>query len=93
MTMKTKTKNIQLTARIDDRDMERKAAQAAKFATSGSGVSVTLRLRGRELQFKERAQQVLTKFLELTGAPSNKANPPKWNGMTLSTFIHPWEGG
>ena len=91
--MKTRTKNVQLSARIDNRDMERKAKQATKFATSGNGVSVTLRLRGREAQFKDRAQQVLTSFLELTGAPSNKANPPQWNGLTLSTFIHPWEAG
>ena len=89
--MKTKTKNVQLTARIDAADMERKAKQAAKFANNGNSVSVTLRLRGREDQFRERAQQVLSTFLELTGAPPQKTNEPKWNGATLYAFIHPWE--
>jgi len=86
-----KPKNIQLTARIDARDMERKAKQAAKFANAGKGVSVTLRLRGREQQFKEKADEVLAAFMVLTGAPAGKVGAPKWNGSTLSAFISPWE--
>tara|TARA_R110001632_G_C11029806_1_gene381723 strand:+ start:113 stop:394 length:282 start_codon:yes stop_codon:yes gene_type:complete len=91
MTVK-KNKTVQLTARIAENDMRRKAAQAAKFANKGLGVNVSLKLRGREEQHKDRAIQTLTTFLEATGTPSTKVSEPKWNSaLVLSTFIHPWE--
>ena len=85
-----KNKEIQLTVNIGSNDRIRKAKQTAKFLEKGNGVQVRLRLkRGRESGRTSDAASVMEQFLEETGAKDNKYSAPKWNDVTLTTFIHP----
>lgn len=70
----TELKEIRLTFKIGDHDLEYKAKQAREFFDGGDQVKVSMRLRGRENALVEVAYQVFTKFAEKTGLSFEK-NP------------------
>lgn len=57
-------KEIRLTAKIGDHDIEYKAKNAREFFDQGNKVRVFMRLRGRENAFVDNAMQVFYKFAE-----------------------------
>lgn len=60
-------KEIRLTAKIGDHDIEYKAKNAREFFDQGDKVKVSMRLRGRENVFVDHAMQVFGKFAEQAG--------------------------
>lgn len=70
----TELKEIRLTAKIGDHDIEYKARQAKDFFDKGSKVKVSMRLRGRENVFADRAVGVFHRFAEKAGLAYEK-NP------------------
>ena len=60
-------KEIRLTFKIGDHDIEYKAKQAKGFFDSGDKVKVSMRLRGRENAFVNVAMEVFYKFAEKAG--------------------------
>jgi translation initiation factor IF-3 len=72
-------KEIRLTAKIGDHDIEYKAKQAKEFFDRGNKVKVSMRLRGRENVFADQAFEVFKKFSEQSGleyesSPSRAGN-------------------
>jgi translation initiation factor IF-3 len=63
----TELKEIRLTFKIGDHDIEYKAKQAREFFNSGNKVKVSMRLRGRENAFANVAFEVFGKFAEKAG--------------------------
>ena len=57
-------KEIRLSAKIGDHDIEHKAKQAKEFFDQGHRVKVSMRLRGRENVFVDNALLVFVKFAE-----------------------------
>lgn len=57
-------KEIRLTFKIGDHDIEYKAKNARLFFDQGNKVKVSMRLRGRENAFVENAFEVFKKFAE-----------------------------
>lgn len=60
-------KEIRLTFKIGDHDLEYKARQANDFISQGHKVKVSMRLRGRENALTETAMAVFKKFTEVAG--------------------------
>lgn len=60
-------KEIRLTFKIGDHDIEYKAKNAKEFFDQGDRVKVSMRLRGRENAFVENAMIVFAKFAEKAG--------------------------
>lgn len=60
-------KEIRLTFKIGDHDIDYKAKQARGFFDDGDKVKVSMRLRGRENAFGDVAMGVFQKFAEKTG--------------------------
>lgn len=60
-------KEIRLTAKIGDHDIEYKAKNARAFFDDGDKVKVSMRLRGRENAFVENAMNVFVRFAEKAG--------------------------
>jgi len=60
-------KEIRLTFKIGDHDIEYKAKNASDFFTQGNKVKVSMRLRGRENAFVENAMEVFRKFADKAG--------------------------
>jgi len=57
-------KEIRLTFKIGDHDIEYKAKNAHEFFNQGNKVKVSMRLRGRENAFVENAMEVFRRFAE-----------------------------
>jgi len=67
---KTETKNIRLSFRISDHDLDMRAAQAEKFLAKDNKIKVELILRGREKQYPQKAAEIVRGF-----ATKLQANP------------------
>lgn len=67
---KTETKNIRLSFRISEHDLEMRASQAEKFLAKENKIKVELILRGRERQYQQKAAEIVRNF-----AAKLKANP------------------
>lgn len=60
-------KEIRLSAKIGDHDLMVKANKAKELSEKGHKINVSLRLRGRENIFADRAVDVIRKFADLAG--------------------------
>lgn len=60
-------KEVRLTAKIGDHDLAYKAKNAKEFFDRGDQVKVSMRLRGRENIFGEKAFEIFKKFAEMAG--------------------------
>jgi len=71
-TKEIELKEIRLTFKIGDHDIEYKAKQARDFFDQGNKVKVSMRLRGRENAFAENAYVVFKKFSDISGLEYEK---------------------
>ncbi|MBI5421049.1 MAG: translation initiation factor IF-3 [Parcubacteria group bacterium] len=62
-------KIVRITFTGAQHDLETKAAQISKFLEKGHKIQVELRLRGRQMRFKDLARQKLQEFLPLIKHP------------------------
>jgi translation initiation factor IF-3 len=60
---KTETKNIRLSFRISDHDLDMRVAQAEKFLAKENKIKVELILRGRERQYGQKAAEIVKNFM------------------------------
>ncbi len=72
-------KEIRLSFKIDDHDMQTRLKRAKEFASKGHALRITLKLKGRERAFSSNAQQILERFCQDLGltwdqAPSRLGN-------------------
>lgn len=56
------TKEIRLSFKINQHDLDFKKKQAIKFLNDGDKVKVSLRLIGREMAFREKARDIINNF-------------------------------
>lgn len=59
------TKEIQISPRIDNHDLEIKANHACKFLQHGNKVRIIMRFRGREMNYIDGGINVLEQFVHL----------------------------
>jgi translation initiation factor IF-3 len=83
---KVEIKNIRLSLRISEHDMEIKANQTKKFLDEGHKAKVDLMMRGREQAFADNAFKVIQKFLAFIPDHEVEAIAKK-QGNTISTVI------
>lgn len=67
-------KEIRITPNIEQHDFEFKAKNAKKFIEDGNKVKITVRFRGRELNYVKLGEETLNEFIE---ALSDVATPEK----------------
>jgi translation initiation factor IF-3 len=60
---KIETKNIRLSFRISEHDLEMRVMQAEKFLAKDNKLKVELFLRGRERQYPQKAAEILNNFV------------------------------
>lgn len=81
----TELKEIRLTLKISDHDIEYKAKQAREFFDRGDAVKASMRLRGRENAFYQRAFEVFKIFADMAGL-SYERDPQK-SGNQITAFM------
>ncbi len=58
-------KEVRLTRKIDQHDLETKANRAKEWLEDGDKVRISLQLMGREFMFAEQARAVIDQFVDL----------------------------
>ncbi len=82
-------KEIKMTYKIEKHDYLVNVKKAERFLTHGDKVKVTIQLRGREMEHKNIAMDVLNKFLKDTSQWGIPEKPPKMEGKTALLILGP----
>lgn len=82
------TKEVRLSPNIDKHDLEVKAKMAVKFITSGDKVKITMRFRGRQLNFINQGKEIMDSFKEMI-SEGQVEKEAKMEGKNLVMFLAP----
>ena len=83
------TKEIRVTPNIEEHDFNFKSRNARKFLEVGNKVKVTVRFRGRELNYVKLGEEVLNKFAENLSEISTIEKPAKLEGKNMFLILAP----
>ena len=81
-------KEIRLSPNIDKHDLEVKAKMASKFLEAGNKVKVSMRFRGRELNFINQGKEMMKRLQEMI-ENSQIEKEAKIEGKNLTMFLSP----
>ena len=81
-------KEIRLSPNIDKHDLEVKAKMATKFLDSGNKIKVSMRFRGRELNFVNQGKEIMENFQQMI-ENSQIEKEAKMEGKNLNMFLSP----
>lgn len=82
-------KEIQLSCRIDDHDLETKAKQARKFLEAGNKVKVVMKFRGREMSHMAIGKEIIERFGNSCADVGTIDKKPVLDGRYMSMMIAP----
>ena len=80
-------KEIRITPNIDEHDYQFKCKNARKFLQDGNKVKITVRFRGRELNYVKSGELVLNKFIEDLADVSQVEKKPLLEGKNLFIIL------
>ncbi len=82
-------KEVQLSATIEENDVQTKAKNAIKFLTGGDKVKVSIRFRGRQITHSEIGLQVMQDFIDRTKDVSVVEKRPALDGRHMIMILAP----
>lgn len=82
-------KEIRVTPNIEEHDFNFKIKNARKFIEDGNKVKITVRFRGRELNYVKLGEQVLNKFAEELAEISTLEKKPLLEGKNMFIILAP----
>ena len=82
-------KEIRVTPNIEIHDFTFKAKNAKKFLTDGNKVKITVRFRGRELNYAKMGEDVLNNFIEELKDVSVVEKKPFLEGKNMFIILAP----
>lgn len=82
-------KEVRLSTFIEEHDIQVKANTATKFLKDGDKVKVSLRLRGRERDYAQKAFDVMNNFAESISEYAVVDKKPKFEGRGITMFLSP----
>ena len=80
-------KEIRITPNIEQHDFEFKAKNAKKFIEEGNKVKITVRFRGRELNYVKLGEQTLNSFIEELADVSIPEKKPVLEGKNMFIIL------
>ncbi len=80
-------KEIRITPNIEQHDFEFKAKNARKFLQDGNKVRITLKFRGRELNYIKLGEAVLQKFIDELSDISMPEKKPMLEGKNMFIIL------
>ena len=84
-----KVKEVQLSCRIEQHDLETRVNQAKKFLGEGNKVKAVVRFRGREMSHMELGREVIAKFEEALKGVGVAEKKPVLDGRFMSIVLAP----
>ncbi len=82
-------KELRVTPNIEEHDFNFKVKNAKKFLNDGNKVKITVRFRGRELNYVKLGEQVLNKFAEELNEVASIEKKPILEGKNLFIILAP----
>ena len=82
-------KEIRVTPNIEEHDFGFKAKNAKKFLTDGNKVKITVRFRGREVNYAKMGEDVLNKFVEELSELATVEKKPLLEGRNMFIILAP----
>ncbi len=82
-------KEIRVTPNIEEHDFGFKSKNARKFLEDGSKVKITVRFRGREVNYAKMGEEVLNKFVETLSEVSTVEKKPILEGRNMFIILAP----
>lgn len=82
-------KEIRITPNIDTHDFEFKKKNALKFLNEGNKVKITVRFRGREMNYVKLGEKVLNDFINDLEENANVEKKPKLEGRNMFIILAP----
>jgi len=82
-------KEIQLSMTITDHDISYRVNNAIKFLGEGNKVKVALRMKGRQVAYKDACMAVVNNFVAKLGEYGFTEKAPEINGKTISVVVNP----
>lgn len=82
-------KEIRVTPNIEEHDFNFKVKNAKKFLETGNKVKITVRFRGRELNYVKLGEEVLNKFIEALSETSVLEKKPLLEGKNMFIILAP----
>ena len=83
------TKEVQLSATIEENDVLTKAKMAQKFLQGGDKVKVSIRFRGRQITHSEIGMQVMQNFAARCAEVSSVERRPMMDGRHMIMILAP----
>ena len=84
-----KVKEVQLSCRIEQHDLDTRVNQAKKFLGEGNKVKAVVRFRGREMSHMDLGREVIAKFEEALQGVGTAEKKPVLDGRYMSIVIAP----
>ena len=82
-------KEVRLTPKIDEHDLQTKSSTAKRFLADGDKVKLTVRFKGRELAHPDIGQAVLSRVMEGLGDGVTVEQTPRLEGKNMSAVVAP----
>ena len=80
-------KELRVTPNIEEHDFGFKSKNARKFLTDGNKVKITVRFRGRELNYVKLGEAVLNDFIENLSDVANPEKKPVLEGKNMFIIL------
>ncbi len=85
----TKVKEIKIRPKIERHDYETKRRNAERFLFSGNKLKITMMLRGREMEFKQNAFEVVERAIADLSHMGHADAAPKLMGRNITVTMSP----
>lgn len=82
-------KEVRLSAAIEEHDFNFKVKNAYKFLQDGDKVKVSVKFRGREMNYTSLGEEVLGKFAEAIKDVGTVERKPKLEGKSMIMILNP----
>lgn len=82
-------KEVRLSAKIEEHDFNFKAKNAQKFLEDGDKVKVSIRFRGREMNYTVNGREVMEKFATILQEVGKMEKPPIMEGRNMTMTLVP----
>lgn len=82
-------KEVRLSPKIDDHDIDTKTRMAKRFLEEGDKVKLTVRFRGRELAHPNIGRDVLEQVRQMLGENIVVESLPKMDGKAMTMIVAP----
>lgn len=82
-------KEMRLSATIDTHDLEVKAKNVIKFLKDGDKVKVSIRFKGRQMNYTEQGEEIMNEFYGLVADKANVEKKAQLEGRNMYMILAP----